>query len=108
MNNKGKITGPKEIRPVWDNIARVNHQNKLTGLDYDGHVNMSKVLNNVVDSCKRDGDDNQESNSEDENVFETKEVKKTVKPSLEKIEYVNARNTTVENENKVEKPKKFS
>nr|GEX39943.1 putative ribonuclease H-like domain-containing protein [Tanacetum cinerariifolium] len=30
MNNKGKITGPKEIRPVWDNTARVNHQNKLT------------------------------------------------------------------------------
>nr|GEW36255.1 ribonuclease H-like domain-containing protein [Tanacetum cinerariifolium] len=30
MNNKGKITGPKEIRPVWDNTARVNHQNRLT------------------------------------------------------------------------------
>nr|GEX42649.1 hypothetical protein [Tanacetum cinerariifolium] len=27
---RGKITGPKEIRPVWDNTARVNHQNKLT------------------------------------------------------------------------------
>nr|GEV16739.1 hypothetical protein [Tanacetum cinerariifolium] len=26
----GKITGPKEIRPVWNNTARVNHQNKLT------------------------------------------------------------------------------
>nr|GEY18457.1 hypothetical protein [Tanacetum cinerariifolium] len=26
----GKITGPKEIRPVWDNIARVNHQNNFT------------------------------------------------------------------------------
>nr|GEV25614.1 copia protein [Tanacetum cinerariifolium] len=25
-----KITGPKEIKPVWDNTARVNHQNKLT------------------------------------------------------------------------------
>nr|GEU46394.1 hypothetical protein [Tanacetum cinerariifolium] len=49
-----------------------------------------------------------ESNSEDENVFESKEVKKTVKPSLEKIEFVNARNTTVENENIVEKPRKFS
>nr|GEW15821.1 hypothetical protein [Tanacetum cinerariifolium] len=34
--------------------------------------------------------------SEDENVFEPKEVKKIVKPSLEKIEFVNARNTTVE------------
>nr|GEY08268.1 hypothetical protein [Tanacetum cinerariifolium] len=28
----GKITGPKEIRPVWDNTARVNHQSKLTHL----------------------------------------------------------------------------
>nr|GEW47961.1 hypothetical protein [Tanacetum cinerariifolium] len=49
-----------------------------------------------------------ESDSEDENVFEPKEVKKIVKPSLEKIEFVNARNTTVENKNKAEKPKKFS
>nr|GEU90128.1 ribonuclease H-like domain-containing protein [Tanacetum cinerariifolium] len=48
-----------------------------------------------------------ESNSEDENVFEPKEVKKIVKPSLEKIEFVNASNTTVENENKAEKPRKF-
>ncbi|GJW84421.1 retrovirus-related pol polyprotein from transposon TNT 1-94 [Tanacetum coccineum] len=43
-----------------------------------------------------------ESDSEDENVFEPKEVKKTVKSSFEKIEFVNARNLTVE------KPKKFS
>ncbi|GKF03588.1 ribonuclease H-like domain-containing protein, partial [Tanacetum coccineum] len=43
-----------------------------------------------------------ESNSEDENVFNPKEVKKTLKPSLEKIEFVNARNSTVE------KPRKFS
>nr|GEV43565.1 hypothetical protein [Tanacetum cinerariifolium] len=49
-----------------------------------------------------------ESDSEDENVFESKEVKKTVKPSLEKIEFVNARNTTVENENNAENPRKFS
>nr|GEV00043.1 putative ribonuclease H-like domain-containing protein [Tanacetum cinerariifolium] len=49
-----------------------------------------------------------ESDSEDENVFKPKEVKKTVKPSLEKTEFVNARNTTVENENKAEKPWKFS
>ncbi|GKA59258.1 ribonuclease H-like domain-containing protein [Tanacetum coccineum] len=27
---RGKITGPMEIRPVWDNLARVNHQSKLT------------------------------------------------------------------------------
>ncbi|GJS93873.1 hypothetical protein Tco_0800841 [Tanacetum coccineum] len=43
-----------------------------------------------------------ESDSEDENVFEPKEVKKTLKPSFEKIEFVNARNSTVE------KPRKFS
>nr|GEV60662.1 hypothetical protein [Tanacetum cinerariifolium] len=30
LNNKGKITGPKEIRPLWDNTARMNHQNKFT------------------------------------------------------------------------------
>nr|GEY13529.1 ribonuclease H-like domain-containing protein [Tanacetum cinerariifolium] len=49
-----------------------------------------------------------ESDSEDENVFKPKEVKKIVNPSLKKIEFVNARNTTVENENKAEKPRKFS
>ncbi|GJR36866.1 ribonuclease H-like domain-containing protein [Tanacetum coccineum] len=43
-----------------------------------------------------------ESDSEDENVFEPKEAKKTVKSSFEKIEFVNARNSTVE------KPRKFS
>nr|GEY78237.1 putative ribonuclease H-like domain-containing protein [Tanacetum cinerariifolium] len=48
-----------------------------------------------------------ESDSEDKNVFKPKEVKKTVKPSLEKIEFVNAGNTTVENENKAKKPRKF-
>nr|GEU50049.1 copia protein [Tanacetum cinerariifolium] len=121
-----------------------------TDLGYNGHVNESEVLNNVVDSCQSDGDDNQvndrfkkskgyyavppsytgnymppradlsfagldsavfkskKSDSKDENVFEPKEVRKTVKPSLEKIEFVNARNTTVENENKAKKPRKFS
>nr|GEW30482.1 hypothetical protein [Tanacetum cinerariifolium] len=49
-----------------------------------------------------------ESDSKDKNVFKPKEITKTVKPSLEKIEFVNARNTTVENENKAEKPRKFS
>nr|GEU47115.1 putative ribonuclease H-like domain-containing protein [Tanacetum cinerariifolium] len=49
-----------------------------------------------------------ESYIEDANVFKPKEVKKTVKPSLEKIEFVNARKITVENENKVENPMKFS
>nr|GEW33951.1 uncharacterized mitochondrial protein AtMg00810-like [Tanacetum cinerariifolium] len=45
-----------------------------------------------------------ESDSEDENVVEKIEVKKTIKPSLETIEFVNARNTTVENESKAGKP----
>nr|GEU30394.1 hypothetical protein [Tanacetum cinerariifolium] len=52
--------------------------------------------------------DSKEQDSKDENVFKSKEVKKTVKPSLEKIKFVNARNTTVENENKAKKPRKFS
>nr|GEW89628.1 ribonuclease H-like domain-containing protein [Tanacetum cinerariifolium] len=30
-----------------------------TGLGYDGHVNKSEVLNNVVDNCESDGDNNQ-------------------------------------------------
>ncbi|GJY89337.1 ribonuclease H-like domain-containing protein [Tanacetum coccineum] len=37
-----------------------------------------------------------ESDSDDENVFKPKEVKKTVKSSFEKIEFVNARNSTIE------------
>nr|GEW66136.1 hypothetical protein [Tanacetum cinerariifolium] len=48
-----------------------------------------------------------ESDSKDENVVEKTEVKKIVKPSLEKIEFVNARNITVKNESKVEKPRKL-
>nr|GEU93621.1 hypothetical protein [Tanacetum cinerariifolium] len=98
-----------------------------TGLGYDGHVNESEVLNNVVDippsyignymppraDLSFAGLDSvvfksKKSDSEDENMFEPKEVKKTVKTSLEKIELVNARNTTVENENKAEKPREFS
>nr|GEX97408.1 putative reverse transcriptase domain-containing protein [Tanacetum cinerariifolium] len=49
-----------------------------------------------------------ESDSEDKNVFEPKEVKKIVKPGLEKIEFVNARNTTIENKNKAKNLRKFS
>ncbi|GKA15821.1 hypothetical protein Tco_0695568 [Tanacetum coccineum] len=30
LNNKGKVTGQREVRPVWNNAQRVNHQNKLT------------------------------------------------------------------------------
>nr|GFC07410.1 ribonuclease H-like domain-containing protein [Tanacetum cinerariifolium] len=49
-----------------------------------------------------------ESDSKYKNVFKPKEVKKTVKPSLKKIEFVYARNITVENENIAKKPRKFS
>ncbi|GKB32033.1 hypothetical protein Tco_0871434, partial [Tanacetum coccineum] len=30
LNNMGRVTGQREIRPVWNNAQRVNHQNKLT------------------------------------------------------------------------------
>ncbi|GJY63861.1 ribonuclease H-like domain-containing protein [Tanacetum coccineum] len=30
LNNKGRVTGQREIRPVWNNAQRVNHQSKLT------------------------------------------------------------------------------
>ncbi|GJR31953.1 hypothetical protein Tco_1108185 [Tanacetum coccineum] len=30
LNNKGRVTGQRKIRPVWINVQRVNHQNKLT------------------------------------------------------------------------------
>nr|GEY42844.1 hypothetical protein [Tanacetum cinerariifolium] len=52
--------------------------------------------------------EDRESDSKDENVFEPKDVKKTIKPSLKKIKFINARNTTVENKNKAEKPRKFN
>ncbi|GJT66645.1 hypothetical protein Tco_1018125 [Tanacetum coccineum] len=30
LKNKGRVTGQREIRPVWNNAQRVNYQNKLT------------------------------------------------------------------------------
>ncbi|GKA14652.1 hypothetical protein Tco_0694298 [Tanacetum coccineum] len=30
LNNKGRVTSQREIRSVWNNAQRVNHQNKLT------------------------------------------------------------------------------
>nr|GEY85554.1 ribonuclease H-like domain-containing protein [Tanacetum cinerariifolium] len=147
-----------EELPNFALMAHISSSSNKTGLGYDGHVNKSKVLNNVVDSCE--SDDNQvndsldnsvlksklsetiisvhknevnaskaskdsleksktvrssapviedwESDGEDKNVFKPIKVKKIVKPSLEKIEFVNTRNTTVKNENKDEKPRKFS
>nr|GEV33306.1 retrovirus-related Pol polyprotein from transposon TNT 1-94 [Tanacetum cinerariifolium] len=59
-------------------------------------------------SSSSSNSDSEESDSEDGNVFEPKEEKKTVKRSLKKIEFVKARNTTVKNVNKDEKPMNFS
>ncbi|GJS25890.1 putative ribonuclease H-like domain-containing protein [Tanacetum coccineum] len=30
VGSEGRVTGPREIIPVWNNAQRVNHQNKLT------------------------------------------------------------------------------
>ncbi|GJW65430.1 ribonuclease H-like domain-containing protein, partial [Tanacetum coccineum] len=30
LNNKGRVTGQREIRPLWNNSQRVKHQNKFT------------------------------------------------------------------------------
>ncbi|GKE93734.1 hypothetical protein Tco_1574829, partial [Tanacetum coccineum] len=30
LNNKGRVTSKREIRPVWNNAQRVNHQNKFS------------------------------------------------------------------------------
>ncbi|GJR22098.1 ribonuclease H-like domain-containing protein [Tanacetum coccineum] len=30
LNNKGMVTSQRKIRPVWNNVQRVNHQNKWT------------------------------------------------------------------------------
>ncbi|GJV28652.1 ribonuclease H-like domain-containing protein, partial [Tanacetum coccineum] len=85
-----------------------------TGFGFDSHINESEVLNNVVDNdsvykskvsetiTSVPNVETTESDSEDENVFEPKEVKKTVKSNFEKIKFVNARNSTVE------KPRKLS
>nr|GEY84803.1 phospholipase-like protein [Tanacetum cinerariifolium] len=189
--SKGCLKSYEALQKQYDQQREALNKSNLEiiGDLNDIHVNESKVLNNVVDSCESDMDDNQvndrfkkgkgyhvvpppysrnympprvdlsfvisdnsvfkskvsetitnvpkiktnasktskdsmekhkivrpsaplieewESDSEDENVFKPKEVKKIVKPSLEKIEFVNAMDITVENENKAEKPRKFS
>ncbi|GJW23155.1 putative ribonuclease H-like domain-containing protein [Tanacetum coccineum] len=32
LNNMGRVTSQREVRPVWNNAQKVNHQNKLTHL----------------------------------------------------------------------------
>nr|GFB55126.1 ribonuclease H-like domain-containing protein [Tanacetum cinerariifolium] len=34
LNNEGKTTGQKEVRPVWNNAQRVNHQNFSNNLTH--------------------------------------------------------------------------
>ncbi|GKD00486.1 hypothetical protein Tco_1170760 [Tanacetum coccineum] len=34
LNNKGRATGQREVRPVWNNAQRVNHKNFSTNLTY--------------------------------------------------------------------------
>nr|GEV24210.1 ribonuclease H-like domain-containing protein [Tanacetum cinerariifolium] len=34
LNNKGKATGQREVRPVWNNAKRVNHQNLSNNLTH--------------------------------------------------------------------------
>ncbi|GJX59732.1 ribonuclease H-like domain-containing protein [Tanacetum coccineum] len=44
LNNKGRVTSQREIRPVWNNVQRVNHQNKFT----HPHPKMNFVPTSVV------------------------------------------------------------
>ncbi|GKA58156.1 hypothetical protein Tco_0757344 [Tanacetum coccineum] len=30
LNNMRRVTGQREVRPIWNNAQRVNHQNKFT------------------------------------------------------------------------------
>nr|GEX36623.1 ribonuclease H-like domain-containing protein [Tanacetum cinerariifolium] len=102
-----------------------------TGLGYDGHVNESEVLNNVVDSYESVRDDNQVSDrfkkSEGYHAVPPPYIGNYMPPRADlsfdglddyvfkyksnlawNIELVNAGNTNVKNENKAEKPRKFS
>ncbi|GJY37689.1 hypothetical protein Tco_0424053 [Tanacetum coccineum] len=44
LNNKGRVTGQREIRPVWNNAQRVNQQNKFT----HPHPKRNFVLTTVI------------------------------------------------------------
>nr|GEW74388.1 hypothetical protein [Tanacetum cinerariifolium] len=61
QGNRNRDT-PTRNAPVdtsTTNVLVVQDGIDKTGLGYDGHVNESEVLNNVVDSYESDGDDNQ-------------------------------------------------
>ncbi|GJW16955.1 hypothetical protein Tco_0024391 [Tanacetum coccineum] len=86
LNFNGKETAPR-------------NQGNRNG---DASKRMVPVKTSTNALVVQDGISDWESDSEDENVFEPKKVKKTIKSSFKKIEFVNARNSTVEN------PRKFS
>ncbi|GJU19867.1 hypothetical protein Tco_1153209 [Tanacetum coccineum] len=49
LNNEGKATGQREVRPVWNNVQRVNHQNfsnNLTHLHLRRNFVPSAVITN--------------------------------------------------------------
>ncbi|GJU98402.1 ribonuclease H-like domain-containing protein [Tanacetum coccineum] len=46
LNNMGRITGQREVRPVWNNAQRVNHQNKLPYLHPKRNLVPTAVLTN--------------------------------------------------------------
>nr|GEV57416.1 hypothetical protein [Tanacetum cinerariifolium] len=47
LNNKGKATGQKEVRPVWNNTQRVNHQNFSNNLTHP-HLRRNFVPTTVI------------------------------------------------------------
>ncbi|GJY30700.1 putative ribonuclease H-like domain-containing protein [Tanacetum coccineum] len=49
VNNNGRVTGQREVRPVWNNAQRVNHQNKLT----HPHPRRNFVLSAVITNSGR-------------------------------------------------------
>nr|GEY48098.1 hypothetical protein [Tanacetum cinerariifolium] len=77
---------------ISESITSVNEAETSTSKTSKESLEKPKTVRTIAPIIKE-----WESDSEDDNVVEKTEVKKTVKPSLEKIEFVNARNTTIEN-----------
>ncbi|GJR85204.1 putative ribonuclease H-like domain-containing protein [Tanacetum coccineum] len=48
LNNMGRVTGQREVKPVWNNAQRVNHQNKLT----HSHPKRNFVPTAVATKCR--------------------------------------------------------
>ncbi|GKB03707.1 hypothetical protein Tco_0831850, partial [Tanacetum coccineum] len=43
LNNKGKGTGHREVRPIWNNTQRINHQNKFVPTAVLTRISKGKV-----------------------------------------------------------------